>query len=330
MDEMRGLIDRFPSQLEEALKIAAEADLEPADHDIRNVVVTGLGGSGIGGKIVSQLVADEVSVPILVNNDYRIPGFVNAHTLVIACSYSGNTEETISALKEATDQKATIACITSGGTIADLAQENGYYCIHIPGGYPPRAALGYAIVQQFRLLEHFGIIQDRHETAFRKAIDLLQQEKDQILKEAQRVREHLQAKTPVLYSEASGEGVVVRFRQQLNENAKVLCWHHALPEMNHNELVGWAGGDDTLAVVLFRHEDDHERTQLRMEISKDIFSRQGAAVTEVWSKGATPLEKTFYLIHVGDWVSWYLARERGVDPVEVRVIDHLKSELAKV
>jgi glucose/mannose-6-phosphate isomerase len=135
---------------------------------------------------------------------------------------------------------------------------------------------------------------------------------------------------PVIYSDASFEGVAVRFRQQINENSKMLCWHHALPEMNHNELVGWTTPNDKLAVVFFRNETDYKRTQARMELTKKIVSGYTPHVFEIWSKGNTPIERTLYLVHLGDWISWYLSELKQIDATEVKVIDFLKGELAKV
>ena len=134
----------------------------------------------------------------------------------------------------------------------------------------------------------------------------------------------------IIYSEAGTEAVCIRFRQQLNENSKELCWHHAIPEMNHNELVGWAGGDKSMAVVIFRHKTDHERSQVRMEINKKVFEKYTPHINEVWSKGDTAIARQLYLINFGDWVSWFLSEKKGVDATEIAVINHLKSALAEV
>jgi len=116
----------------------------------------------------------------------------------------------------------------------------------------------------------------------------------------------------------------------VNENSKELCWHHAIPEMNHNELVGWAGGDKSIAVVIFRHKEDHERTQMRMEINKSVFEKYTPHIHEVWSKGDTGFARQLYLISLGDWVSYYWAERKCVDPTEIAVINMLKGKLAEV
>lgn len=135
---------------------------------------------------------------------------------------------------------------------------------------------------------------------------------------------------PIIYAAADFEGVAVRFRQQINENSKMLCWHHVVPEMNHNELVGWRTKDNTKVVVLLRNETDYERTQLRMEINKTIIKKYTPNIIEIWSKGKSYLERVFYIVHLTDWASVFLAELNGIDDTEVKVIDFLKGELAKV
>jgi glucose/mannose-6-phosphate isomerase len=327
---MKELVEVFTRQLGEALEIGAKASLTPTKNRILNVVITGLGGSGIGGKIVAQLVADECPVPIITNNTYDLPAFVNENTLVIASSFSGNTEETLFALEAAEAKGAQIAIISSGGKIVELAKAKGYNYIVLPQGDSPRAMLTYSMVQQFVLLHHYGLIASFYIGQLRQAITLLDNEIDAIKKDAQAIAKALVNKTAVLYAEAKMEGVITRFRQQLNENSKVLCWHHVLPEMNHNELVGWAGGKDEYAVVMFRNSIDFDRTQVRMDITKSVVSKYTSTYIEVFSKGQSAIENALYFILLGDWVSIYLAELKQVDPTEVKVISYLKGELSKL
>jgi glucose/mannose-6-phosphate isomerase len=294
------------------------------------VVVTGLGGSGIGGKLAAQLVHKEAKCPIEVYHNYYLPGYVNHKSLVIACSYSGNTEETLAAMEQALVKGARVCVVTSGGTMLETAKAKGLDHIVIPGGNPPRTMLAYSLVQQFFLLHHFGIIGDGFEGAINAASHLLEDEREHIKKAAMELTEKLLDKRLVIYSEANTEAVCIRFRQQVNENSKELCWHHAIPEMNHNELVGWAGGDKNIAVVIFRHKADHERTQMRMEINKAVFEKYTPNVFEVWSEGDTAIARQLYLINLGDWVSLYWAEKKGVDPSEIAVINMLKGKLAEV
>lgn len=326
MDE---LIATFPDQIQEALQIGRGADVQ-ISGEIRNVLITGLGGSGIGGTIAAGLLADSLTVPVTVNNDYTIPNWVNKHTLVIANSYSGNTEETLCALDLAIARNAQIVCITSGGKMVEVAVKNDLGLIVIPGGRPPRSALAYSLVQQLFVLLKAGLAHADFETGLERSVEQLRANATSIQGRAQEIAEQLHGRTTVIYAGSGYEGIAVRLRQQINENAKALCWHHILPEMNHNELVGWAGGSNDYAVVMFRNEDDYNRTQTRMNISKAIFANHCDTVIEVHGKGADKIERSMYLIHLGDWVSEYLAQIKGVDSVEVNVIDYLKGELAKL
>jgi glucose/mannose-6-phosphate isomerase len=327
MDE---LIAGFPAQLKEAVEIGKSAQINAPSNPIQNVLISGLGGSGIGGKIVAQLVSDSIAVPVTINNDYAIPAFVNENTLVIISSYSGNTEETLAAMEQALAKNAEVACITSGGRVLEIAKEKGLNHIVIPGGNPPRACLGYSLTQQFYLLHNYGLIDDSFENQLTAAIAQLERENDSIKQRAEKVANLLYGKTPVIYAEAASEGLAVRFRQQLNENSKTLCWHHVFPEMNHNELVGWAGGSEKLAVLIFRNESDYSRTQVRMNISKEIFAKYTNTIIELPSKGNSAIESSLYLIYLGDWISLYLAWKNEADPIEIEVIDYLKSSLSKV
>ena len=327
---MQQLIEAFPQQLKEALEIGRKARLNAPGGPYANVVVTGLGGSGIGGRIAAQLVAAEAACPIEVYSNYYLPAYVGKNSLVIACSYSGNTEETIASMEQALDKGARVCVITSGGRMLEMSKEMGLDHIVIPGGNPPRTMLAYSLTQQFFVLRHYGIIGDGFEQEIAAAADLLEQDKEEIKKAARELTGKLVGKQLVIYSEASTEAVSIRFRQQVNENSKVLCWHHAIPEMNHNELVGWAGADKHIAVVIFRHKEDHERSQIRMEINKGVFQNYTPHIHEVWSKGDSALARQLYLINLGDWVSLYWAQEKGVDPSEIAVINMLKGKLAEM
>ena len=327
---MLELIRDFPDQLKEALAIGRNAKLGAPDAGYTNVVVTGLGGSGIGGRIAAQALAAEATCPIEVYSNYYLPAYVGKGSLVIACSYSGNTEETLAAMHQAMDKGARVVCITSGGTMLETAKAKGLDHIVIPGGNPPRTMLAYSLTQQFFILKHFGIIKSDFEASMARAAEQLKSGQEAIKTEAKELAEKLYGKRTIIYSEAATEAVSIRFRQQLNENSKELCWHHAIPEMNHNELVGWAGGDKSLAVIIFRHKDDYDRSQMRMEINKEVFAKYTPNVYEVWSKGDDRLERQLYLIHLGDWASWYLSEKKGVDATEIGVINMLKGKLAEV
>lgn len=327
---MRELIEDFTKHITESISISKSTTLSPFSGKIENVLICGLGGSGIGGTIIAQVVSQDANCPITINKDYKIPAFIGSNTLVICCSYSGNTEETLEMLAQAETKGATIACITSGGKIEEAAKTKGYNHIVIPGGHPPRAAFGLAFPTLFFMLNHYNVISNNYVDQFNNAVSTINTEEENIIAEAKAVTEKLANKIPVIYADANYEGVAVRFRQQINENAKMLCWHHIIPEMNHNELVGWRTKNEDLAVVIFRNDDDYFRTQKRMEVNKTVFEKYTSTILEIYSKGNSQLEKSLYLIHLGDWVSLFLGEKNGVDITEVDVITNLKNELAKI
>lgn len=327
---MKGLIEDFTKHLAESIAICNQTNLKKTDKKIESVLICGLGGSGIGGTVVSQIVANDANTPIVVNKDYKIPAFVNKNTLVICSSYSGNTEETLEMLAQAEAKGAEIVCVTSAGKLEEIATAKNYNLIKIPGGNPPRAAFGLSLPTIFHFLTHYNVVSKNYFTDFAQSIKNIDADEQNIIIEAKKVTEKLYKKIPVIYSDAWFEGVSIRFRQQINENSKMLCWHHVIPEMNHNELVGWTTKNENLAVVLFRNEDDYFRTQKRIEINKTIFEKYTSTIVEIYSKGKNRLEQSLYLIHLGDWISYFLAEKNGVDVTEVNVITHLKNELSKI
>lgn len=328
--KMNDYISNFTKHLTEALKIGQTTLLSEPHADIHNVLICGLGGSGIGGTIVNDLVSEHINVPISATKDYSIPNFVDENTLVIASSYSGNTEETLYALEACQNRRAQIACVTSGGALEKLAKKKGFNCITIPGGKPPRAMFGYSFTQLFFLLNHYGLIDNSFIAEFEKGIALLDSQEEAIKSTAKELAIKLYGTTPVIYTAAGFEGVGVRFRQQINENSKMLCWHHVIPEMNHNELLGWRINTDNLGVVYFRNKCDYDRNQVRIDINKEVISKFTDNISEVWSKGDSRIENSLYHIHLGDWVSWYLSEMNEVDAIEIDVINFLKSSLAKL
>lgn len=327
---MKDLVASFPEQLTKALAISNQALLKNSDTSINNVFISGLGGSGIGGTIVAELVGNNAKYPIIINKAYSIPAFINENTLAIICTYSGNTEETIHVLKLCIEAKAKITVITSGGEAEQLAIQHHLDCIMIPSGFPPRSCIGYSICQIIKVLQFHQVVNHNYLSEVEYAIDLLQKNKTDIHQEAEKLAQIIHNKLPVIYTLGSTEGVAIRFRQQLNENSKMLCWHHVLPEMNHNELVGWTQEDEQFAVVIFRYEDDYYRTVKRLEVCKEVFAKYTSTIVEVYAKGNTPLQRALYMIHLGDWISCYIADIKQIDAVDISIINHLKSELSKI
>jgi len=327
---MKEHIAGFAKHISEAMQIGEAAMFTTSTNEIRNVLVTGLGGSGIGGTIVAQLCEKELRVPFNVSKDYFIPAYIDKHSLVIVSSYSGNTEETLQALEAALKQNAKIVCVCSGGKVAEIAKTNTLDTILIPGGMPPRSAFGFSATQLFYVLRGMNLIGNNFSTDLKNTVALLNAEEENTKRDSRALAEKLIGKIPAIYAAANYEGVAVRFRQQIDENSKMLCWHHVFPEMNHNELVGWTEKHDDVAVILLRNNDDYSRTQKRMDICKEVFARYTPHIHEIWSKGNSMIEKAFYLIHYTDWATWYISEIKNIDCSEVKVIDYLKAELAKI
>ncbi len=304
---MDKLIERFPAQLAESLEIGEAATITAPEKTINKIYVAGLGGSGIGGDFVAEMVADECKVPYLVGKGYGIPAYVDENTLAIISSYSGNTEETLSAFDQIEKTGAKVICIASGGKVIARAKEAGYDYILVPGDWPsPRACLGFSLVQQIFVLQKLGFITSAISSQIKTAIDVIKYDQDDIKKEALAIAKKLYGKTAVIYTTDRMESVAMRLRQQINENAKLLCWHNVIPEMNHNELVGWKADRQDVAVLYMRNKDDHKRNATRIDINKEIISKLSASVTEVYSKGQSLPEKMLYLVNLGDWISWFM------------------------
>jgi len=327
---VKELIANFSLHLREAIANVSESNLKKPEALINNVLITGLGGSGIGGTIAAELSAPIASVPIAVNKDYNLPAYVNENTLVIVCSYSGNTEETLSALDIAMSKKAEIACITSGGKLNEIAKAKGFNCLNMGDGNPPRSMLAYSFTYLFYLLRFYDVALFDVKKDIRNAADLLDNEEESIKQAAHQVAKQLEGKTTAIYAVSGNLGIASRLRQQLNENAKMLAWEAEVPEMNHNELVGWEGGNNRFAALFLRNDSDYIRNQKRIDIIKKIIDKKTDTLIEVWSKGSSPIEKALYLIHLGDWVSYYLSEINQVDIIDIKSIDLLKSELSKI
>jgi glucose/mannose-6-phosphate isomerase len=327
---MNKITANFTNQLRDAIKIGENTSFKIPNKTIESVLICGLGGSGIGGKIIDLLLKSDIKVPVIVTNDYSIPNFVNENTLVIASSYSGNTEETLAAVIEGNKRNSEVVAITSGGKLLDLVKSNNWNSLIVPGGEQPRGMLAYSLVQLLYIFEKYKLVEASYTPDLTEAIDLVDSNENDIQSEAKQLAKQIHNKQVVIYAEQSLEGVAVRFRQQINENAKELCWHHVLPEMNHNELVGWAGGNKSQAIIKLNSSLDFYRTKKRWEICKEVMSKYTDSIYEIEAKGSSKLIQILYLIHLTDWISVFLADLKNVDSVEVDVIIHLKSELGKL
>jgi len=325
---MRELISNFPNQLSESIAISEGYDIE-LTRTVNKVVICGLGGSGIGGEIIKKWVAEESTVPVELCHNYKLPGYVDSATLVISCSYSGNTEETLAAFSDALKLNAQIIGITSGGKLEEGLIANNKTSILIPGGLPPRSALAYSLVQLARIFQQVNFIKSSIIEEISESVDLLRDEQSKICMLAKQLLEIIGSKRLMLYAEEVLSPVLLRGCQQINENSKELCFYNVIPEMNHNEIVGWAKDPKDIFALFLRSNLEHSQNSKRLNITTNIISDRTDSRMSISALGSGLVQQTLYFIHLLDWLSLLMAEKKNIDVVEVEVIDFLKDELAK-
>lgn len=327
---MYELIQQFPAQMCEGLILSEKYPVKPMGGRIDNILFSGLGGSGIGGNLVKELIENQLKVPFLVNKSYFLPAFTGQNTLLVLCSYSGNTEETVNVARQAYNKGLNPYCVTSGGKLGDLAEAASSDLILLPSGFPPRSCLGYSSIQLLYLLNINGLIGNEYSDQIRRAAEFIEQNQQQIMSDAESMAEQLKGRVVILYAEDRIESTALRLKQQINENSKMHCWYNVIPEMNHNELVGWREQSDQLAVVFMRYDDEFERNTHRIRFKQDVINQVTNRVLEIKAQGTDAYQRLFYLIHFGDWLSFYLAVKLGYDPMEINVLNDLKNKLSSI
>ena len=335
-DGMLEKILKFPQQLSHALELAKSRKVSLNNEIIQNICICGMGGSAIGGDLVRSCFNDYIDIPFSVNRYYRVPNFINENSLVIVCSYSGNTEETLAAYEDAHQRKAQIVCVTSGGLLSDKAALNNHPVFSVPSGYPPRSALGYLLVPILYCLFSTGKISDP-EQGILETIEVLENlaaeydpdENDNLPKQISR---SLKGKIPLIYaSVASFEPVTWRWKGQLSENSKVLAFGNVFPELNHNEIMGWGPLDEInkkFQVIYLTDRGDDFQAGRRMELTRKIVEKHTVdSIIEIKSQGESLLTRLFSLIFLGYMVSLYLAVENQVYTKLIENINFLKQGL---
>lgn len=325
-------LEDFPEQIEEVFR---DVELDVLPFDPEHIVVTGMGGSGIAGDILGSLLANKINIPIHVNKDYSLPAFVGKRTLLLVISYSGNTEETVSAAEIGIERGARVVMISSNGKVEDICKENNILLIKAPEGYHPRAAIAFMFIPVLKLLSEMLIYDS--DIGIIDSLKVLRQLREEIKagvptekNRAKRIAKKIKGKVPVIYGHSIYNAVANRWHTQLNENSKILSWYGAIPEMNHNELVGWAGDDNSsmFIPIILRDKKEDERIHRRIELTKELaFKNSVENIIEVYAEGETQLARILYLTYMGDYVSIYLGILNGEDPSPVKVIDELKKGL---
>lgn len=338
-DGMAKLIASFPEQIPTGRRLATEIDLSAIDASlIGNIIVCGMGGSAIGGDLVRAFSIDRLNRPMFVNRDYDLPAFVGKRSLVIGTSYSGNTEETLECFGKSGARGAQRIAITTGGKLAKIAEQKGIPLIILPGGLPPRAALGYSFSPILTIIERLGFIGDI-QAEFEEMIEVLEKGLSDYgveipieQNDSKSIAISLHNRLPLIYSDNRHfDSVAVRFRGQINENAKQLAFSAVLPENNHNELVGWKNlgvpAENLISVIMTDFGID-PRVRFRMEFLSKTQAESSVETVALESRGEGLLARMFSLIQLGDWISYYMAILNRVDPMPVEIIDRLKASLA--
>jgi glucose/mannose-6-phosphate isomerase len=337
---MFGLTAGFPEQVESAATAARGLvdQIEVRADDVTNVVVIGMGGSGITGDVVTAVTDPLMPVPIVVCKSYECPAFVGPDSLVFAISASGNTEETVQAATDAEGSGAHVVAVTSGGQLAELASHWGSPVFPVPGEIPqPRAALGAMAIPPLVVLDHLGLYRGG-QSWIAAAVDQLKRRRDEIeaagdASEPAAVARSIGRTIALVHGGGLvGSTAAQRWKTQINENAKAPAFYAAQPELCHNEVCGWGvNGDVTrqmITTVALRHEGEHPQVGRRFELTAEIMREVVAGVIEVQAAGDGDLAQLFDLILLGDYMSLYLAAEAGVDPGPVPVLGELKAALA--
>ena len=334
---MRSILLDFPEQYRQAYRLAEAFTLPQDFGSAKNIVISGMGGSAIGGDLLRSLYSGVCPVPIVINRNYSVPAFVNEDTLFIAASYSGNTEETLSAFDAAMDKRAKVMAISTGGKLEDRCKEAGAPFFSVPGPpMQPRCAFGHLFTPMMVSLSKLGLIPDSA-SDMEEAIKLLSgaapglsPDAPILDNEAKRIAQAAYDKLPVVYASQNYFDVVaMRWKGQFNENSKAMAFHNVIPEMNHNEIVGWgipANITRQCVVIFLCHGGDFSSIVKRTDITRALLAEETRTIT-VQAQGSSPLAKALYLIYLGDFASYYLAFLNDVDPTPIARIDLFKAKL---
>ena len=336
-EDMLHLLSSFSEQCKRGWEIGEALNLEGRDERIpNNIVIAGMGGSGIGGDLVKAVIGSQFPCPIIVHRGYTLPAFVTSQTLFVAVSYSGNTEETLLSVESAFAQGANILAVTSGGKLGAFADAHNLPCVIIPAGQPPRASLGYLLMPILSVLARLGFVRDLDfQSDLEETVALLAQLEGDFHPDApesqpKRLAQALHGKLPIIYAPQELEAIAMRWKGQMNENGKSLAYYSVYPEMNHNEIEGWKHPSvltQQCHVIQLRDPIAPSQTQRRMDITAELIQPHTAGITQVHSVGKSLLARLLSLVAIGDWASFYLAILYEQNPTPVGRIEELKRRL---
>jgi glucose/mannose-6-phosphate isomerase len=336
-----GMLDHlhgFPEQCQKAWENVQKFKLPHEYTGISNVVIVGMGGSAIGGDIARRLAMAESKLPVWVHRDYGLPAFVDASTLIIASSYSGNTEETISAFIKSLGTGAKKLAITSGGKLQELAQKEGIPVFVIDYQAPPRAAFPHSFIPLVGIFQKLGLLADKS-ADLQEAMDVLKRLSGDLVETkpttsnpAKQLADKLRGHIAVTYGAEMLSEVARRWKGEFNENSKAWAFFENFPELNHNAIVGYefpAEARERILVFMLRSSTIHSRNLLRYEVTAKLLAKAGIAYEFVEARGKSALAQVLSLVHLGDYASFYLSMLNEVDPTSTDAINLVKQHLAQ-
>jgi glucose/mannose-6-phosphate isomerase len=319
----------LPDHLRDAVWRVESAPIEPAESS--GLVVCGMGGSAVGGTLARSAIGDRLSLPLLVFRDYELPPWTPPDRVVLCSSYSGDTEETLACFEAAEAVGARRVVATTGGALAEAARKANVPVIGLPAGLQPRAAVGYMFTTVMELAALFGAAPGMR-TELDSSAAHLEHGRDALIVRAAEIADALEGTIPMIYGCDLTVPVAYRWKTQINENAKLHAFSHQLPELDHNEIVGWSDGADgtpRFGAVFLEDSDQHPRQRRRAELTAELIEPNAAAVLRIETEGRTRIERMLWAVMLGDLVSLHLAALRGVDPSPVEVLERLKDELGR-
>ena len=337
-DNMFKSISDFPDNIIDAINIGEKIDFKNNYSQINKIIISGMGGSAIGGDIVYALIKNEMNIPYFVQRGYDIPKWVDSSTLVICSSYSGNTEETLTVFRKAVSAGAKVIGITTGGTLHQECKKNNFDYVQIPSGLQPRAALAFSFVPLLFLLLNLDKISDKFISTLKSSSSSLEEKKNIYSKKIDDnptwdLAKKIYNTLPIIYADSDQlKSVALRIKGQICENGKILCYHNIFPEMNHNEIVGWENNSEFLkniSIIWLSDNENYKRNLLRQVESNKIISNLSRNEFFIKMDGKSKIERNLKLIHFGDWLSFWCAILHKTDPTPVLKIDQLKSKLSK-
>lgn len=324
----------IPEHLRDALWKVESAGLEPWESP-GGLIVAGMGGSAIGGELARAILGDHASRPLLGARAYGLPPWTTPDTTILCASYSGNTEETLACYEAAGVIGARRVAVTSGGKLAELARADKVPVVPVAGGFQPRAAVAYMTVAALQVAALCGV-----GPGMNSELDVAADHLEELVIEwgpegppdglAKTLARQLHGTVPIVAGAGLTTPIAYRWKTQVNENAKMPAYAQELPELDHNEIVGWAAASEfgRFSAVFLDDCDTHPRVKERIDLTARLVAPGAAGVHRVESRGQTTAERVFSLVLLGDLVSVYLAALRGVDPEKVEVLERLKAELA--